>query len=242
MAASILACVAGVGCSGNAARQDRADERDPYYRRAQARQNVQDIDGAIQLYQKALERRPELGRAHFELGMLYEQYSNDYIRAIYHYQRYLELRPTAEKKKMVEDTIWHLKLAFAASLPAQPSAAVQEIAMMRQEIESLKAELKLKESAPVSSKPVPARATTTASANEKTPSASAALTPPSPQPLPAQPAVESYVVQPGDTLSKIAGKVYRDTTKWEQIYNANRGTLASPQSVRPGQTLKIPKN
>ena len=128
------------GCGG-AGTQDRREERDPLLKRAQARKNTQDMDGAIELYQKALERKPTLARAHLELALLYDQSKGDYVRAIYHYQRYLDMRPDAEKRDLIEDLIKHAKIAFAASLPDQPSGAIQEITLLKREIDSLKAQL-----------------------------------------------------------------------------------------------------
>jgi len=55
------------------------------------------------------------------------------------------------------------------------------------------------------------------------------------------PVMESYKVMPGDTLSRIAGNVYGDSKRWQEIYQANRSLLPTPQSLKVGQTLQIPK-
>ncbi|MDX1524039.1 MAG: LysM peptidoglycan-binding domain-containing protein, partial [Anaerolineae bacterium] len=57
---------------------------------------------------------------------------------------------------------------------------------------------------------------------------------------PTVPVVESYVVQPGDTLSKIAKRLYGDARLWGLIYEANRDKLASPSLIRIGMELLIP--
>lgn len=49
-----------------------------------------------------------------------------------------------------------------------------------------------------------------------------------------------YTVRQGDTLEKIAEKVYGDGSKWRKIYNANQETLKSPNRIYPGQKLTIP--
>jgi len=49
---------------------------------------------------------------------------------------------------------------------------------------------------------------------------------------------ETYTVQKGDTLSSI-GRKYGLT--WKQIYEANRSVLPSPESIQPGQKLRIPE-
>lgn len=220
-------------CSRSASVLDAREDRDPLMRRARAKEKARDIDGAIELYNEALMRKPELARAHLMLGLLYEKEKEDYLRAIYHYQRYLELRPQAEKKELIEEVIRRAKLTYAASLPDRPSAAVEEIAMLKREIARLKAELAAKEGA----------------ARARASVASPAVTPPrsnreealvKPEPAPPEPPVQTYQVKRGDNLSRIAGKMYNDSTKWKVIYEANRNTLDSPESLREGQTLIIP--
>lgn len=55
----------------------------------------------------------------------------------------------------------------------------------------------------------------------------------------AEPA-DRYVVQDGESLWKIAKKVYGAGHRWGEIYEANRGVLSSPDAVTPGTTLRIP--
>jgi ABC-type amino acid transport substrate-binding protein len=64
-----------------------------------------------------------------------------------------------------------------------------------------------------------------------------------PQTAPAK-AIEQYVVQAGDTLSRIAGKVYGDVSpgSWRRIYEANRDVIGdNPSRIRGGMTLTIPQ-
>jgi LysM repeat protein len=64
--------------------------------------------------------------------------------------------------------------------------------------------------------------------------------PPPPPTPPPTPEPTTYVVQPGDTLWRIAAKVYGDGSLWRIIFEANRDTLSDPGRIRPGQVLKIP--
>jgi len=50
--------------------------------------------------------------------------------------------------------------------------------------------------------------------------------------------VEEYVVKPGDTLSKIAA--HHGSVTWTQIYEANRDRIRDPNTIYPGQKLRIP--
>ena len=64
-------------------------------------------------------------------------------------------------------------------------------------------------------------------ADDKTPAADSAYT-------------QTYTVQSGDTLSKIAQKYYGDASLYNQIFQANRDVLKDPNRISPGQKLKIP--
>ena len=54
------------------------------------------------------------------------------------------------------------------------------------------------------------------------------------------PAAETYKVQPGDTLSKIAKAKLGDANAFMKIFEANRDLLTDPNQIKPGQILKIP--
>lgn len=49
-----------------------------------------------------------------------------------------------------------------------------------------------------------------------------------------------YVVQGGDSLSKIAKEYYGDPMKYMEIFNANKDILSDPNLIHPGQKLRIP--
>jgi Uncharacterized protein containing LysM domain len=51
---------------------------------------------------------------------------------------------------------------------------------------------------------------------------------------------QTYVVRSGDTLSKISSRFYGTTSRYMEIYEANRDQLSSPTSIKVGQTLVIP--
>ena len=56
----------------------------------------------------------------------------------------------------------------------------------------------------------------------------------------AQSNVRTYTVQAGDTLSKISKEFYGNTNEYMKIFEANRGVLADPNRISPGQQLTIP--
>jgi len=53
-------------------------------------------------------------------------------------------------------------------------------------------------------------------------------------------AQQQYTVKAGDTLSKIADRVYSTSGKWEKIFEANRETLKNPNYIYVGMKLIIP--
>jgi nucleoid-associated protein YgaU len=55
-----------------------------------------------------------------------------------------------------------------------------------------------------------------------------------------QSAARTYTVQPGDSLSKIAGELLGSASEYMKIFNANRDQLSDPNKIQPGQKLKIP--
>lgn len=55
------------------------------------------------------------------------------------------------------------------------------------------------------------------------------------------PDVEFYVIQPGDTLSKLAKKYYGDAMKYPRIFEANREVIEDPDKIFVGQKIRIPK-
>jgi nucleoid-associated protein YgaU len=64
-------------------------------------------------------------------------------------------------------------------------------------------------------------------------------TAPSPAGAPAP--ERTYVVQSGDSLSKIAKKFYGDSNAWKRIFEANKDRIKNPDLIQPGWTLKIPE-
>ena len=51
---------------------------------------------------------------------------------------------------------------------------------------------------------------------------------------------QEYTVLAGDSLSRIAKKLWGDANAWPRIFDANRETLDDPDRIFPGQVLRIP--
>jgi len=229
---------------------DRRDRGDIVMQRAQARQNEGDIESAIRLYTEALEGNPGLSRAHLEVALLLHDRRKDYVRAIYHYSRYLETRPAAEKRDMILNRIRLAKQAFAASLIKAERYGMDRVLALESENEGLKRKV-------VTLKDEAARAETRLQATEqrlqaaeariaefRAAAARATAPPTNPHPLEREPVEtepRTYRVKRGDNLSAIAVKMYGDANQWRKIADANRDKLRGGDRVIVGQELVIPR-
>lgn len=193
------------------------DERsDPYVQEAMKRQREGNPDDAVALYQKALDRNPTLARAHFDIAQLMHDYKRDYVRAIYHYSRYLELRPDTEKKDMIKGRIQQAGQLYAATFFRAETQAAEKVAKLERDNFELKEEVeRLKEDIRQIRKKQDKKGTGGRTAH-------------------------TYQVQDGDSLTSIADDLYRDKNKWQLIYDANRDQIGESMALREGQILKIP--
>ncbi|MBN1976586.1 MAG: LysM peptidoglycan-binding domain-containing protein [Anaerolineae bacterium] len=51
---------------------------------------------------------------------------------------------------------------------------------------------------------------------------------------------KTYVVQPGDSLSKIAKELLGDAARWPEIFELNKDQIKDPNLIQVGQELRIP--
>jgi nucleoid-associated protein YgaU len=59
-------------------------------------------------------------------------------------------------------------------------------------------------------------------------------------PKPEEEKVEYYIIQQGDTLSKIAKQYCGDANKYPRIFEANREVIKAAHLIFPGQKIRIP--
>ena len=230
-----LAAAGGAALAAGCGRatDDEREARNRHLRRAYAARDVQDVDGAIVWCRRALERRPDLALAHRELAIIYDNYREDYEYALYHYRRYLELRPHSAKRREVEELIRRCRVNVAAQVSESPVEWRQDLAARNARIRSLELEVAALRQAAAPSAPAPAPAARPAEAPR----------PRGPEPAAAAPApgTRTHVVQAGETLSTISSRYYGTPAKWNRILEANRDRLSSANNVRVGVALVIPQ-
>jgi len=221
------------GCGKSGAQLDSADEKDARVRKGLELVQQKDWDGAIKQFDAALVKKPELGRPDLELALIYHQQKKNYVRAIDHYERYLEKRPLTEKRALIQEWIKQAKVSLAGEVGGAGSDVSEELVRLTRENSMLRRQLETAGGASVANvktlltEPPPARPAPVAAPVEVKPAA------------PVQP-TRTYTVRAGDTLSRIAGSVYGDTAQWKKIYEANREQMKNDSDIKVGQTLVIP--
>jgi LysM repeat protein len=227
------------GCLGSG-QSPLEEENEPHFLTAKSRASAMDYKGAVEEYEKAVEVNPHSGSAHFELGLLYEQRVSDPAAAIYHYNQYLQLRPTASNVDRVKERIVGCKqeLARTVSLGPPTQALQRELEQMvaenkqlREEVQKLNAALAARLSAPSN----PPEAVVPPRPNPQT----IVQNPPVPvahtnaQPTPSRSV--TYTVRAGDTPAAVAK---RYGVRVDALLAAN--PRLDPRRLRVGQTLTIP--
>lgn len=118
LAAAALA-LAGCGDDGRQSYATEADE--PYYRQAEQMKRANRQQEALSAYLKVIEKRgDDAPESHLEAGLIYLHHIRDPIAAIYHFRKYLSLRPNSAQAPLVKQRIDAAIREFARTLPAQP--------------------------------------------------------------------------------------------------------------------------
>lgn len=244
-AAVIALAVCGCGPSD----QRTADEqKEPYFLLGKKKAAMLDYKGAAEAFEKALEFNPRNASAHFELALLYEKDETDLVGAIYHFDRYLRLRPDAPNAGIVKDRLLRCKQLLASSVqPVSPAPALQrELERLTIENRELRRQLDAWQTHyTITQQQQQVRATATEPAPEQTARAAVAQpvatvqiaqAPRAVQQAPATSAsVRKHIVQPGESPYSIARKY---GVKLDALLGANPGI--DPRRLRVGQTLTIP--
>lgn len=137
------------GCSDSERFSYATEADEPNYREGQSLLKAGRRQEALSAFLKVIDkRRDDAPESHLEVGLLYLQYINDPLSAIYHFRKYLALRPNSPQAPLVRQRIDAAIREFARTLPAQPLDAqaqrvdlVAALDKLKQENESLKQQL-----------------------------------------------------------------------------------------------------
>ena len=149
----VLFCACWTGCSPFGG-SSWDEEKNPDYLTGKNRATALDHAGAIDAFEKALAANPRGAAAHLELGLIYHQHlTTNWARAIYHFDKYLELRPKANNADLIRQRIAQCKLELAKEVPfaavnqqmqrelEKMDRLARENAELRQQLEQLKTQL-----------------------------------------------------------------------------------------------------
>jgi len=230
------------------------EEREPHFLAGRARVSSMDYKGAMEAFEKALEVNPRSASAHLELGLLCEKDETDCAAAIYHFDRFLELRPDAENAAVIKSHILACKQELAKTVSLGPvtqsmqrqfDQLAEENRRLRDEVEKWRAYYNSRSNTPTSppagqwppSQPPSNRTATVAGAgpsalpgSDQT-GAGTASRPTGGSAV----STRTYKVQPGDTPASIAR---RNGIKVEALMAANPGL--NPTRLQIGQTVNVP--
>ena len=232
-----LLAILGAGCGKQARISDEAERDHPAMRKARDLENAGDRLAARLTYESLLDKNPSIARAHLGLAFLQDQ-DGDYPDAIYHFKRYLALRPDTEKRKMIEAHMREIQLLYAGTIFTNQAAMLKYVNILEKENVGMKVKVANLETqtAYLRSALVTLRAKYE-QGSEQADRKLGAGDIPVPE---VRPVGKLVRVGKGDTLRKIAARLYHDQSRWREIYDANRKLLKTPEDVKVGQTLLVP--
>ncbi len=187
-------------------------------------------------------------RGHLELAYLYQDDLDNPLKAAYHYRRYLEIAPDAtdaeevkalldasERRLLERLAAQHGKTTYDRSgkIEAERKALLLQNQALREENERLKKtsspqiSLQTREDTRPQTQAHPEQPRQDKEQNQETQK---------------RKHPEFYLVEPGDSLSKISRKIYGNTKYYRMIYQANKDIIPSEDSpLMIGQKLAIPE-
>ena len=241
-----------VGCDEPQQGTFRPELEEPLYKEAQSLRETNPV-GAREKFLQVISKRgsDQAPESHLELGLIYLDRKQP-LDAIYHFNQFVRLQPTAAQVGQVRDLINTAHKVFLQNLPGQPYSGNVDrdelLQKLRAENDALKVrvtDLQTRLSGLESGRSAFAASQVNVPAQQASqidPRALApAQEPPPPPPVVARQIPETHTVQQGDTLFGISMKYYNTHTRWDDIYQANRGKMRSSKDLQIGMVLKLPQ-
>lgn len=137
------------GCTDSDRVRTAAEVDEPAYREGQSLLKTGRRQEALSAFLKVIDQRGnDAPESHLSAGLIYAEHINDPPFAIYHFRKYLALRPNGPLTLQVRQRIDAATREFARTLPAQPLEnqlqrvdLVAALDRLKQENEALKQEL-----------------------------------------------------------------------------------------------------
>lgn len=249
---SVLVALVGIaGCTPGGV-EIVSETNEKQYQLGQDYKSQGRMEDALRAFERVIEARRDAPESHLEAGYIYLRTMKDPNSAIYHFNRYLRLKPQSQQATQVRQLIETAQKEFARQLPAQPYEGdldrmdlMDLVKALKQENDNLKRELMAASARVEQLENVVGQARRPTQAQISTPSIQSRP----PAPVPEAPAMQApnpsdaprtYTVQSGDTLSAISERFYGTPSRWIDIYQANRDRLSSESALRVGQSIRIP--
>ena len=211
------------------------EEADAAFQQGRSFLKVGKEEEALDEFLGVTRRTLKCHKSHLEAGRLFLTLESrkDPVAAIYHFRRFLLLENDSREAPKVEQLIVTAEREIIRNLPGEPYSEYLDYLSLREENERLKREvsdLQARIGLPLNVKK-------SAAGQNNKPKVAV------PTPLVKKKAESArprtYVVKQGDSLYAISRKLYGDSSHIDRIFQANRQSLASKNSLKLGQKLII---
>ena len=212
------------------------EEDDAAFQRGRSYLKVGKEEEALGEFLSVTRRTMNSPKSHLEVGRLFLTLKSrkDPVAAIYHFRRFLFLENDSKEAPKVKQLIITAEREIIRDLPGEPYSDYLDSLALKEENELLKreiADLRARQGLPISSTQTLDPKPTLQKVGPQV------VAPLKPKPVAL---ARTYVVQKGDSLYAISRKFYGDSSKIDLIFNANRASLPSKDSLKLGQKLIIP--
>ena len=214
------------------------EDDDSGFKKAMSLLKIGNDEEALEEFLSVTRRTVHCPKSHLHVGMLFLNLEKrkDPIASIYHFQRFLLLENDTEESKRVKQLIITAEKEIIRNLPGEPFSDQLDSIKLREENTELRrenADLKARLGLPLNESAIPSfkKATDFNKINDL---------PKKKVSQKVEISAKTYEVKKGDSLYGISRKFYGDSSHMDKIFQANRGSLKSKNSLKPGQKLIIP--
>ncbi len=247
----IIMIVSFLGC-----KQDVDETRHPFYLKAEKLRKEGMFAKSAKKFNEYLLLNPKSYKVHRELGTLYNDYLNNYVLAIYHYKKYLQLIPKTEDRQVVKDWIIKSEIELYKELHSKYKDNSLEEEIKRRhnrEVAIIKKYNELIEKNKLfystakkyeniilkQKKEISKYKEMELKELKKEPVMMVKIK--SGNLIVKSNNSKNYIVKRGDSLMSIANKTYGSTKYYKLIFDANKNSMKNENDLTVGQKLILPE-